>query len=313
MKKYFQNVTGSLNALLVLEAAVRHSSFTKASVELSLSQPTVSRHIATLEARLGKQLFWRKNNQIQPTSEGKQLAEAVSIGLGHTESVWQQLSKFTRDRDLVLACTYGFADNWLLSQSTQLKAVLGDKRLRIATADWMESLDMDQVDIALVWDLSLAPDRPSIPLFPDEAFPVCSPDYLRQNPNIASDPRALLKANLLDYDVRHSGQVTWPIWFASLGINAQDHAQVFQYDAYPFLLKAVQDGEGVALGWRFMVDRMIEDGSLVKVGPNVVNSEAAYYLQYRTDGPHSDTIRAIVDWFKRTVEKQEHSLDRAKK
>lgn len=62
-----------------------------------------------------------------------------------------------------------------------------------------------------------------------------------------------------------------------------------------------------------MVDRMVEDGSLVKVGPNAVNSEAACYLQYRMKGPHSDTILAIVDWFQSTVEEQKHSLDRAVK
>ena len=129
-------------------------------------------------------------------------------------------------------------------------------------------------------------------------------DYLSQHPGIASDPSALLGADLLDYDVRHSGQLTWPLWFASIGIKDAKYTHCYEYDAYPFLMRAAQGGEGVVLGWRFMVDQMIEDGSLVKVGPSVINRDAAYYLQYRTNGPDTDTIMTIVNWFQRTVEEQ---------
>lgn len=304
----FRNVTGSLNALLVLEAAVRHANFTRAGKELSLSQPTISRHIATLEARIRQPLFDRSNNRIQPTAAGRRLAEAVSLGLGHTETAWEGLSRSAHQSDLVLACTFGFADNWLMPRFTGLKNALGDKRLRIATSDWMDCLDMERIDIAVVWDLSHAPDRPHIPLFAEEAFPVCSPGYLRQRPDIAARPEALAEAELLHFDVGRSGFLTWRLWFAGLGIDYRARPGAYQYDAFPFVLKAALDGEGVALGWRYLVDRMLDEGSLVRVGQSVVNRETAYYLQYRRGGPHRESIRTIIDWFRQTVEKQKRTI-----
>lgn len=304
MQRYFRNVTGSLNALVVLESAVRHSSFTKAGEELGLSQPTVSRHVATLEARIGQPLFQRKNNRIRATQAGQRLAQAVSLGLGHAESAWKELSQSSKQDDMVLACSFGFANNWLQPNFRQLKQVLAGKRLRITTSDWMESLDMERVDLAVVWDLSYTPDRPYIPLLADEAFPVCSPEYLQRHPEIVSDTSALLDANLLHFDVAHTGFMTWKLWFAHFGINIPLHADADMYDAYPFLLKAAQDGEGVVLGWRGLVDRMIEDGMLVQVGPSVVNKDTAYYLQYRTDSPRAESIAQVVQWFKQSFDSE---------
>lgn len=309
MLKYFRNVTGSLNALVVLEAAVRHSSFTRAGEELSLSQPTVSRHVATLEARIGQALFERHNNQIRPTPAGQKLASAVSLGLGHAESAWKELSNTAAQNDMVLACSFGFATNWLQPNFNELRKVLAGRRLRITTSDWMESLDMDRVDIAIVWDLSHAPERPYIPLLAEEVFPVCSPDYLRRHPQIIASPESLLEARILYFDVADTGFLTWKLWFAHLGVDIPPPTNPDMYDAYPFLLKAAQGSEGVVLGWRGMVDRMIEEGSLVQVGPSMVNRETAYYLQYRADGPHVDSIQEVVQWFRQSFEAKKDLTD----
>ena len=83
MEAQFHTLMGSLNALLVMEAAVRHSGFSSAAKELNLSQPAVSRHISTLEGRLGCALFYRDHNKITPTEAGQKLADAVSLGIGH--------------------------------------------------------------------------------------------------------------------------------------------------------------------------------------------------------------------------------------
>ena len=49
----------SLSALRTFEAAARHLSFTKAAVELNLTQSAVSRQIRLMEEYLGVLLFQR--------------------------------------------------------------------------------------------------------------------------------------------------------------------------------------------------------------------------------------------------------------
>jgi len=298
MQKPFKNVSGSLNALLVLEAAVRHESFTKAASELQLTQPSVSRHVANVEARLGCALFHRVNNRLFPTEAGHRLADAVALGLSHAETVWESLSRTRVDDDLVLATTFGFADQWLLPRFSGLKQHLGEKRVRLVTSDWMEMLDMDRVDAAIVWDLSRAPERPSVPLFAEEVFPVCSPDYLRRNRFLDGEPSTLVQADLLHFDVGASQFLTWERWFARCGIACPSGRKRDIYDAYPFLLQAAREGRGVALGWRFLVERLVEEGALVQVGPKVNNREVAYYLQYRASGARRSAVEALVSWFR---------------
>ncbi|WP_420547969.1 LysR substrate-binding domain-containing protein [Curvivirga sp.] len=306
MSKKFKHVPGSLNSLIVLESAVRHASFTKAGDELLLTQPTVSRHIAVLEERLGKELFHRIKNRIVPTKEGHRLANAVSLGIGHTESVWEELSRTEHEDTIVLACSFGFADQWLLPRFSSLQEAIEGKKISVVTSDWMGSLDMTQIDVAVVADLALSFDRPIIPLFPEIAFPVCSPDFLEQHPQILNNPHALLDVELIQFDVGSSGYLDWKIWFEKVGINMKERNYNHIYDSYPFLCRAAQEGKGVAIGWTYLVDKYIQEGSLVRIGAAVRNRDSAYYLQFKDGSYHSATLKKISDWFVKRVNEEQN-------
>lgn len=69
-----------IHHLRVFASVFRQKSFSKASEELSLSQPTVSDHIRTLEEELSCRLFDRLGRSIVPTREAEALyAQAVEI------------------------------------------------------------------------------------------------------------------------------------------------------------------------------------------------------------------------------------------
>lgn len=299
----FKNISGSLNALLVFEAVVRNLSFTRAATELNLSQPTVSRHIATLEGRLNQSLFVRVGNQVMPTEEARRLASAIALGFGHAETAWEAIQFEAIEDEVTLACSFGFAENWLMRRYAGLKQAMGDTRLRIATFDKPEFLDMSRIDVAVIWNTSQVADRPYFPLFTEQAFPICSPRYLEKNPEIESDVQALAKANLLHFEVGDSGFINWRLWFAAQGIDYRVPDGAHQYDTLPFVMQAVLDGEGVGIGWRFLVDQLLEDGLVVKTGPELVNREAAYYLQYREDSPNRAGIQTVINWFEKAIKK----------
>ena len=62
-----------LHHLRIFVSVFKHGSFSKASQELSLSQPTVSDHIQNLENELGCRLFDRLGRTILPTKEAEVL------------------------------------------------------------------------------------------------------------------------------------------------------------------------------------------------------------------------------------------------
>jgi DNA-binding transcriptional LysR family regulator len=207
----------------------------------------------------------------------------------------------TLDDEVTFACSYGFAENWLMPRYAGLKRVLDGTRLRISTFDKPTLQQMEHTDIAVVWDIAPLSERPGFALFNEEAWPVCSPRYLQENPGIDSSIDALARTDLIHFDVGDSGFITWRLWFAAQGLDYRAPVHAHQYDALPFSMQAVLDGEGVGLGWRYLVDQMLDDGRLLRIGPGVTNREVAYFLQYREGRPNDDSIQKVVAWFKNSI------------
>src|SRR4051812_32359792 len=76
----------SLSALQAFESAARLSSFTRASVELNLTQSAISRHVRALEEELGCQLFLRTKQRVSLTETGSQYLQSISSGLDEIEA-----------------------------------------------------------------------------------------------------------------------------------------------------------------------------------------------------------------------------------
>lgn len=300
-------IAGSLNGLLVLEAAARLGSFSLAAQELNLSQPAISRHISALEARLGRELFLREHNKVKPTEIGRKLGDAVSLGFGHVAAIWRDVSEPADRDDVVLVCSYGFADQWLMPRFSRLREAMEGARLHVTTSDQMNDIDFRHIDAAVVWDLGRMPDRPAIALVRDETFPVCSPGFLsriqmeQREGGISGSPEprlcSLPSEYFLHFDVRGSDFLTWKDWFVRAGLPVPDFGHPLEYDAYPFLIRAALHGEGIALGWRGLVDQLLTDGSLVRAGPSVSKRDTSYYLQHRPISEENGPLARLVAWF----------------
>src|SRR6185437_8772344 len=104
-----------MNELMAFAAAARHSNFTNAAVELSVTQGAVSRAIAELEAHLGVRLFDRIRQRVVLTDSGRQY-------FGEVRALLEQLGAATRQvmaappgaEILNLAVLPTFATHWLV-------------------------------------------------------------------------------------------------------------------------------------------------------------------------------------------------------
>jgi DNA-binding transcriptional LysR family regulator len=82
----------SLTHLKVLEAVARHGSVTGAAKELHYSQPSVSHHLARLEADTGAKLIQRVGRGIRLTPEGELLAQRATEILGRLNAASVELA-----------------------------------------------------------------------------------------------------------------------------------------------------------------------------------------------------------------------------
>src|ERR1700704_5966411 len=78
--------------LRVLDALARRGSVTAAAEELHYSQPTVSHHLARLEAEVGAQLLQRVGRGIRLTPAGQLLADRAAEIIGRIDAAGAELS-----------------------------------------------------------------------------------------------------------------------------------------------------------------------------------------------------------------------------
>ena len=81
-----------VNRLRVIDAVARHGSVTAAAKELHYSQPSVSHHLARLEAETGAQLLQRAGRGIRLTQAGQLLADRAAEIIGRIDAAGAELS-----------------------------------------------------------------------------------------------------------------------------------------------------------------------------------------------------------------------------
>src|SRR3979411_3430408 len=80
--------------LRVLDALARRGSVTAAATELHYSQPTVSHHLARLEAETGAQLLQRVGRGIRLTQAGQLLADRAAEIIGRIDAPDPELAAY---------------------------------------------------------------------------------------------------------------------------------------------------------------------------------------------------------------------------
>src|SRR5215204_4181106 len=81
-----------VNRLRVIDAVARHGSVTAAAKELHYSQPSVTHHLARLEAETGAQLLQRVGRGIRLTPAGQLRADRAAEIIGRIDAAGAELS-----------------------------------------------------------------------------------------------------------------------------------------------------------------------------------------------------------------------------
>src|ERR1700754_2380907 len=81
-----------VNRLRVIDAVARHGSVTAAAKDLHYSQPSVTHHLARLEAETGAQLLQRGGRGVRLTPGGQLLAARAAEIIGRIDAAGAELS-----------------------------------------------------------------------------------------------------------------------------------------------------------------------------------------------------------------------------
>ena len=181
--------------LRVLAAVGEEGSFSGAAADLRLTQPTVSRQIASLERRLGVTLFHRLPRGVRPTRAGEvAIGQAVGI-LARVSTMETQLRAFTElDSGRVRVTAFPSANTSLvpgvIARFTDRYPGVEVNLVDVPSARAVDAVRAGRVDIALVtdWDHPATDDGVErVPLV-DDGFLVALPG---DHPLVRRDPLRL--------------------------------------------------------------------------------------------------------------------------
>ena len=292
-----RKLTRSVNHLLVFETAARFESFTLAARELSLTQPAVSRSIRELEAALGLNLFRRRHRAITLTEEGKLLSHAVSAGFARMLETTRQLHRRVRDSHVTVVTSSAFANYWLLPRLSDFNRHRRDIDLRVQISDRYPDLSEEDATLAAWWGDGSWSGCDCVLLASEEVFPVASPAFVKTRKG-GSDPESLTGERLIHLEEPFIPVLTWSQWFAEMNVEYHDEGRGLWFNDYTPAMHAAMAGEGIVLGWRHVVEGLMEKGLLVRVGGRTSRRERqGCYLVWSSRVPISPQAEAARGWF----------------
>src|SRR4051812_13449542 len=197
-----------LNALRAFEAAARHLSFTRAAIELCVSQGAVSQQVATLEARLGSTLFRRLPRGLALTDEGNVLLPMMSDALDRIGDILDRLEGGHFREVLALGVVGTFASGWLLGRLAEFALACPQVDLRLSTNNNRVDLAGEGLDFAIRFGGGAWHGTDAELILPAPLAPLCTPEIAAR---LSSDPTALARETLL----RSYRAEEWQLWFAA--------------------------------------------------------------------------------------------------
>jgi len=275
-----------LNALRAFEASARHLSFTRAAIELCVTQAAVSHQVKGLEARLGAALFRRLPRGLALTDEGLALLPSVRDSF---DRLGDTLARFEGGRVLEVlsvGVVGTFAVGWLLPRLPAFREAHPFVDLRLFTNNNRTDLAGEGLDCAVRFGDGAWHGTEASPLFEAPMSPLCAPAVAER----LSEPADLLRETLL----RSYRAADWPDWFSAAGLSPPPiRGPVF--DSSWVMVEAAMQGAGVALAPPMMFARHLQQGRLVR--PFAIEVSAGrYWLTWLKSKAPSRALRAFQTW-----------------
>lgn len=275
-----------LNALRAFEAAARHLSFTRAAIELCVTQAAVSHQVKLLEQRLGVTLFRRLPRGLMITEEGQALLPSLQESFDRMADMLERFQGGHVQEVLAIGAVGTFAVGWLLPRLTDFKRLHPYVDVRLSTNNNRVDIAAEGLDYTIRFGNGAWHDIEAEALFEAPLSVLCIPQISRQ----LEKPEDVARQSLLR-SYRHD---EWPEWFEAAGVSPpQIRGPVF--DSSIIMVEAALQGAGVALAPPLMFSRHLASGAIERPFPIHV-SKGCYWLTRQKSRSMTPAMQAFSTW-----------------
>ena len=277
--------------MVAFESAARHQSFTKAADELNLTQSAICRQIGGLESFLNVELFRRSRRGVVLTEAGVAYSRKVAAQLDAVERDTLALMGNQGTTSIELAVVPTFGTQWLLPRLRAFQQLHPEVTVHLTNRTRPFLFADTRFDAAIYYGDAEWSGTEAHFLMHEHLLPVCSPALLGDAP---VDAERIANLPLLQQATR---PYAWRQWFAAQGMNVARDMTGPRLELFSMLAQAAQHEMGIALITPFLIQRELEEGSLViALDRTVPNSDRAYYLMVPERKSESAALKAFRDW-----------------
>jgi len=275
-----------LNALRAFEAASRHLSFTRAAIELCVTQAAVSHQVKLLEQRLGVTLFRRLPRGLMITEEGLALLPVLRESFDRMADMLERFEGGQLREVLKIGAVGTLAVGWLLPRLSDFRTRFPYIDLRLSTNNNRVDIAAEGLDYTIRFGNGAWHDIEAEALFEAPLSVLCIPPIARQ----LKTPEDVAGQTLL----RSYRSDEWPSWFEEAGLSAPPILGMV-FDSSVLMVEAAMQGAGVALAPPLMFSRQLASGEIEQPFPIYI-SKGSYWLTRLKSRPVTPAMENFRRW-----------------
>ncbi|WEJ07872.1 LysR family transcriptional regulator [Pseudomonas sp. FJ2-5-13] len=282
-----------LNALRAFEASARHLSFTRAAIELCVTQAAVSHQVKSLEAQLNVTLFKRLPRGLMLTSEGESLLPVLREAFDRIALTLDQFEGGHYREVLTVGAVGTFAVGWLLPRLADFHSRYPLIDLRLSTHNNRVDVAAEGLDYAIRFGAGAWHGTDACPLLEAPLTVLCVPQLAEQ----LRSPADVLKHALL----RSYRADEWNLWFQAAGLPSDTRVpRSVVFDSSLAMMEAALQGAGVALAPALMFSRQLES-DVIRQPFEVGITTGSYWLTRLQSRAETSAMVAFKGWLREVV------------
>ncbi|MCV2448837.1 LysR substrate-binding domain-containing protein [Paracoccus sp. DMF] len=281
--------TSSMTALICFEAAARNAGFKAAAAELNVTPAAISHQVKALERDLGCALFRRLHRGVELTEKGAFLLLALQRGFEAISDAVTELKRRPEQVDVTIRATTAVSALWLTPQITRFWKVHPTITVSQIVSDVPGG--SGRYDIAVGYGPAERGPAEVHELYRDRIIALGTRKFA-QDENIVR-LEDLLRAPLIHMNHDQVSWTGWRDWLRELGLP-ESHGRNFHVNNHMIALQAAEDHIGAVLGWERLVRRHLDEGRLVPLVGDFIESPQPFQLEIQSRA--SQKARVFAAW-----------------
>lgn len=287
----------NFNDLLAFVTVARTGSFTRAAVQLGVTQSAVSQVVSALEARLKIRLLTRTTRSVSLTAAGERLLHTV----GHRfDEIEAELDALTELRDkpagtVRITCGDNIIKTTLLPKLTPLLLQYPDIKVEFDINYGFRDIVADRFDAGVCFSDTVAQDMIAVPIGPPLRMAVvASPGYFARHP-APQHPRDLAAHRCIDIRFpTYDGVDAWEFERQGKKLKVRVDGQLV-FNSTVHIADAAVNGLGIAYLPEDEFGAHLAEGRLVRVLDDWCEPFGGFHLYYPSRRQPSPAFSLVVD------------------